>query len=239
MREANVAETLATADTVQVPVPEQAPPQPENDEEDGRGLCRAASRRPLAEEGAAGRAAVDPTRAARTLSHPGDRHGDRVELGTRIVETIGVGDAEELVLGVAPPAEPAGTRQQSAHRGPPRTASFIVTRSYPAPGHPGPIVLASLQPSSSHRPLLGLGVEPVPAAGADDTPPAGQEQPSPSAQVYGGCSGRIIGFLGGCEKSNSEARLPRIFSFSRTSGRGSGRPSVFGSGGRRRGSRPR
>ena len=37
-RETKVAETLAPADTVQSPVPEQSPPQPENAESTDEGL---------------------------------------------------------------------------------------------------------------------------------------------------------------------------------------------------------
>jgi hypothetical protein len=40
----------------------------------------------------------------------------------------------------------------------------------------------------------------------------------------------MIGFRGCWEKSNSEIRLPSTFAFSRTSGRGSGRPSLFDPG---------
>jgi len=44
-----------------------------------------------------------------------------------------------------------------------------------------------------------------------------------------GRSGRIIGARGGCVKSKSERRSPNVWLFSRTYGRGSGRPSVVGS----------
>jgi endonuclease/exonuclease/phosphatase (EEP) superfamily protein YafD len=47
--------------------------------------------------------------------------------------------------------------------------------------------------------------------------------------VVFGCTGSGIGARGGCVKSKSEMRLPRIPTSSRTVGRGSGRPSVFGS----------
>ena len=44
-----------------------------------------------------------------------------------------------------------------------------------------------------------------------------------------GCTARSIGGRGGCAKSKSRLRSPSIGAFSRTSGRGSGRPSVRGS----------
>src|SRR5579859_1253709 len=40
---------------------------------------------------------------------------------------------------------------------------------------------------------------------------------------------KIMGGRGDCEKSKSDNRLPRMGTSSRTVGRGSGRPSVFGS----------
>jgi hypothetical protein len=43
-----------------------------------------------------------------------------------------------------------------------------------------------------------------------------------------GCKGRIMGGFGGWLKLKSCVRSPRIAAFSRTSGRGSGRPSVSG-----------
>src|SRR5256885_1062228 len=44
-----------------------------------------------------------------------------------------------------------------------------------------------------------------------------------------GLVGRTTGERGDCEKSKSANRLPSCDAFSRTSGLGSGRPSVFGS----------
>ena len=46
------------------------------------------------------------------------------------------------------------------------------------------------------------------------------------ASVVAGCTGKIIGDAGCFVKSKSFDRSPRIETFSRTSGRGSGRPSV-------------
>jgi hypothetical protein len=48
------------------------------------------------------------------------------------------------------------------------------------------------------------------------------------SQLKGGCSGRSSGGRGFWSKLKSSARLPRILAFSRTKGRESGRPSVFG-----------
>ena len=49
------------------------------------------------------------------------------------------------------------------------------------------------------------------------------------SRTRGGRVGRITGDRGACEKSKSAERSPSCGAFSRTSGRGSGRPSVFGS----------
>src|SRR5207253_4211643 len=47
--------------------------------------------------------------------------------------------------------------------------------------------------------------------------------------LLGGIRGSRNGLRGFCLKSKSLSRFPRILAFSRTSGRESGRPSVFGS----------
>src|SRR6185437_5517791 len=60
---------------------------------------------------------------------------------------------------------------------------------------------------------------------------AGGEQEGEAGEAFqlnGGWSGRMSGGRGFWPKSKSWTRLPRIFAFSRTSGRESGRPSVRG-----------
>ena len=66
--------------------------------------------------------------------------------------------------------------------------------------------------------------------GTRDPPPRDGRRPARDrAHLKGGRSGRISRGSGFWEKSNSAARSPSTAAFSRTSGRGSGRPSVAGS----------